>query len=105
MLDEPKQNLRHRAASLARGHQIYVQWSENSRHLTQCLRKTATVDKGLMQRMRHLLNARLLQTLSQNRQRFIERHPRLQQMRELLGENEQLPVRDFQVLRGRGEHC
>src|SRR6266850_4525627 len=54
-----------------------------------------------MQRMCHLLDARLLQTLFQNRQPLVERHARLEQMSELLGENEQLTVRDFQILRGR----
>src|SRR3989442_979555 len=53
-----------------------------------------------MQRMSHLLNTRLLQTFFQNRQRFVERHPCLQQMGKLLGKNEQLPVRNFQVTRG-----
>ena len=48
-----------------------------------------------MQRMRHLLNTGLLQALFQNRQRFVERHPRLQQMGKLLGKNEQLPVRNL----------
>src|SRR4030095_12027767 len=58
-----------------------------------------------MQRMRHLLDARLLQTFYQNRQSFVERHARLQQMSELLGENEQLTVRDFQILRRRRGWC
>jgi hypothetical protein len=47
-----------------------------------------------------LLNARLLQTLFQDRQRFVERHSRLQQMGKLLGKNEQLAMWDFQVARG-----
>jgi hypothetical protein len=51
--------------------------------------------------MRHLVDARLFQTLFQNRQRFVERHASLQQMRQLLSENEQLTVRNFQVARGR----
>src|SRR6267143_87191 len=58
-----------------------------------------------MQRMCHLLNARLLQTLFQNRQPLVERHARLEQMSELLGENEQLTVRDFQILRGGRGSC
>ena len=58
-----------------------------------------------MQRMRHLLDARLLQTSFQNRQSFVERHARLEQMSELLGENEQLTVRDFQILGGRRGSC
>src|SRR5437868_10224101 len=51
-----------------------------------------------MQSPCHLLTARLLQALLPNRQRFVERHPRLQQMSKLLGENEQLTVWNFQVL-------
>jgi hypothetical protein len=58
-----------------------------------------------MERMRHLLDAWLLQTFFQNRQSFVERHARLQQMSELLGENEQLTVRDFQILRRRRGSC
>src|SRR5437868_2615228 len=44
MLDQPKQNLRQRAARFACGHQVYIQWRENSRHLAQRLRETATID-------------------------------------------------------------
>src|SRR4029077_1568288 len=58
-----------------------------------------------MQRMGHVLDARLLQTFFQNRQTFVERHARLEQMSELLGENEQLTVRDFQILRGGRDSC
>ena len=54
-----------------------------------------------MQRVRHLLNARLLQTFFQDRQCFVERHPCLQQMGDLLRKNEQLAVGNFQSLRGR----
>jgi hypothetical protein len=54
--------LRERTAGLTCGYQIYIQRWENSRQFAQGLRKTAAVDQGLMQRMRHLLNARLLQT-------------------------------------------
>ena len=55
-----------------------------------------------MQRVRHLLDARMFQPFPQNRQSFVQRHAGLQQMRELLSENEQLAVRNFQALRRRG---
>ena len=51
-----------------------------------------------MQRSRHLLQARLFETLFHDRQSLVERHSRLQQMGELLGKNEQLSVRDLQAL-------
>ncbi len=54
-----------------------------------------------MQPVRHLVNTRVFQPFLQNRQTLVERHAGLQQIRELLCENEQLIVRNFQVLRGR----
>jgi hypothetical protein len=41
------------------------------------------------------LHARLFEALLQHRQTLIERHARFEQMPELLGENEQLTVRNF----------
>src|SRR5437762_2696846 len=67
MLDQPKQNLRQRSARLARSHEIYLERLENSWPPTRGLRKTAAIDQALVRRMRHLLNARLLQTLLRNR--------------------------------------
>ena len=64
MLDQPEQNLRQRSARLAGSHQVYIERRENPRQLTQGLRKTAAIDQRLMQRVRHLLDARLLQTFS-----------------------------------------
>src|SRR5205823_12445707 len=56
-----------------------------------------------MQRMRHLVNTRMFQSFIQNRQALVERHARLQQMRELLCENEQLRVWNLQVLLWRSD--
>jgi hypothetical protein len=53
----------------------------------------------LMQTASQLLEARLLQTLFQDRQSLVERHAGMQQMRELLGEYEQLALRKLQVVR------
>ena len=44
----------------------------------------------------------MFQPFPQNRQSFVQRHAGSQQMRELLSENEQLAVRNFQALRRRG---
>ena len=55
-----------------------------------------------MQRVRHLLDARLFQPFLQNRQSLVQRHAGLQQMRKLLSENEQLAVWNFQAFRRRG---
>src|ERR1700736_954152 len=52
-----------------------------------------------MQRASHLLHSRLLEPFFQDRQSFVQCHPGLKQMGELLGKNEELIVRDFQVLR------
>ena len=43
----------------------------------------------------------MLQPLLQDREPFVERHAGLEQMRELLGEDEQLRVRNLQPLRRR----
>ena len=55
-----------------------------------------------MQRVRHLLDARMFQPFPQNRQSLVQRHAGLQQMRKLLSENEQLAVRNFQAFRRSG---
>src|SRR2546430_15970366 len=55
-----------------------------------------------MQRARHLLHSRLLEPFLQDRQSFVQRHPGLKQMGELLGENEKLIMRNFQALCLRG---
>src|SRR5438067_9496524 len=58
-----------------------------------------------MQRVGHLLDARLRQPVFQNRQSLVERHSRLQQMGELLGKTKSLTVRNFQGLSGRCGGC
>ena len=95
MFHQPQQNLRQRAAGFACRHQVPVNGRENSRKLTQRLRETPAVHQRLMQHVCHLLHARLFETLFQDRQRLVERHSRLQQMCELLGEDEQLAVRNL----------
>jgi hypothetical protein len=58
-----------------------------------------------VQAVRHLLHARLLESLFQDGQSFVERHAGLEEMAELLGENQQLGVRYFQLLRRWGQCC
>jgi len=53
-----------------------------------------------MERVRHLMDARLLQPFLQDRQSLVECHSRFQQLGKLLGKNEQLTVRNFQGLLG-----
>src|SRR5438552_1114799 len=101
MFSEPLQNLRQLPACFARRNEIDKERWKNSRHLAQGLRKTSAVDQRLVQRPRHLLHARLLEPLFQDRQSLVQRHSSLEQMGELLGENEQLTVRNFQSLRWR----
>jgi hypothetical protein len=51
-----------------------------------------------MQRARHLLNPRVLEPFLKNAEAFVERHPGLEQVAKLLGENEQLTVRNLEIL-------
>lgn len=51
-----------------------------------------------MKRLRHLLNARLLQSFDQDREPLVQRHPGLEQMSQLFGENQELAVRNLQAL-------
>ncbi len=99
MLYEPLQNLRQSAARLAGRDQVHVNGREDFREFAQRLREAAPIDQRLVQRARHLLHARMFQALLQNGQAFIERHARLEQMRELFGEDEQLRVRNLEPLR------
>jgi hypothetical protein len=52
--------------------------------------------------MGHLLHARLLEALLQHGQTFVEGHAGFEQMPELLGKDQQLTVRDFQLRRRHG---
>src|SRR5712691_10286116 len=101
MFHQSKQNIRQRAACLARRHQIHVERRKNAPTIAQRLRKTPALDQRLMKRTRHLLDARLLETLFQDRQSFVERLAGLKQMAELLSKNEQLAMGNFQLLRWR----
>ena len=74
MLHQPQQNVRQRAAGFACRDHVRVKRRENSRKLTQCLRKAPAVHQGLMQRLRHLLHARLFEALHQDRQSLVECH-------------------------------
>jgi hypothetical protein len=51
----------------------------------------------LVQTLDHLLNARLLEPLLQNRQTLVEGHPGVEQVGQLLGEEQQLTMRDFEI--------
>src|SRR3954453_5626192 len=55
-----------------------------------------------MQRLRHLLDARVLESLLEHAQAFIERHSGVQKVTELLRENQQLAMRHFEIARRRG---
>jgi hypothetical protein len=102
MLDQPRQNIRQRAARLAGRDKIHINCREDAGKIAQRLGKTAAIDQGLMERVRHLLHARLLEAFFQNGQSLIEGHARLEQMPELLGKDQQLAVRNFQLLRRHG---
>ena len=92
---QPHQDFRQRATGLARRHQVHIKGRKNSREFTEGLRKAAAVDQRPMQGANHLLHARMLETLFQNPEPFIQGHARLLQMRQLFGEDEQLTVRDL----------
>jgi hypothetical protein len=96
---QSRQNLRQRTAGFTSRHHVYVERRKNPRELAQRSRETAAVDQCLMQCVRHLLDARMLQALFQDRQSLVERHSRLKQVAKLLGKNQQLSVRNFQILR------
>ena len=101
MLDDAGQNLGQRAARFAGADHVHVERRKDAREIAQRLRETAAIDQRLVQRARHLLHARVLQPFLENAEAFVERHPRLQKMAELLRENEQLAVRDLEILGGR----
>ena len=95
MFDQAGENFGQRAAGFAGCDQVHVNRRKDAGKIPKRLRKTAAIDERLVERVCHLLQARLLEPLLQDRQSFIERHSGLEQMGELLGEDEQLVMRDF----------
>ncbi len=95
VFDQARQNIGKRATRLAGGDEVHIDRRKDAREIPEGLRKAAAIHQGLVERMRHLLHFRLLQTLLEDRQPLIERHSGPEQMAKLLGKNQQLAVRDF----------
>src|SRR5438552_1748962 len=100
MLDDPGQNLGQRAARFAGADHADVERWKDAREITERLGETAAIDQGLVKRMCHLLDARMFQAFLQNSEAFVERHPRFQKVAELLGKDEQLAMRNLEILGG-----
>ena len=98
VLDHARQNIGQRAARFAGADHVHIKRREDARKIAQGLRETASVNQRLMQRARHLLNARMFQPLLEHAEALVEGHAGLQEVAELLGENQQLAVRNLKVL-------
>src|SRR5437773_11745743 len=101
MLDQSGQDFGQRATRFTGCDEVNVNWREDAGEITKRLGKTAPVDERLVQAVRHLLEARLLEALFQDGKTFVEGHSGPQEMGELLGKDEQLAVGEFQFLRRR----
>ena len=99
MIDQPREDIGKRATRFARGHHVDVERGKDAWKIAQRLRETAPIDQRPVQRLCHLVDARMFQAFLEHRQSFVQRHARLQQMAELLGKNEQLSVGNFKILR------
>src|SRR5262249_40633343 len=98
VLDHARQDIRQRSARLARADHVQIKRWEDARKIAQGLGETPSVNQRLMQRTRHLLNARMFQPLLKHAEALVESHAGLQEVAELLGENQQLAVRNLKVL-------
>src|ERR1700748_1564781 len=102
MLHDAGENIRQRSARFASSDHVDVERSEDAREIAQRLRKAAAIDQRLMQSLRHLLDPRMFQPFLENAEALVQGHPGLQQVAKLLGKNQQLPMRDLEILRGSG---
>ena len=95
------QDRRQRAARLAGGDHVDIKRREDVREIAHRLGKAAAIHQRLVQRAGKRVELRVLQPPHEDAERFIERHPRAEQVAELLGEKKLLRKRQRERGAGR----